>query len=178
MIKFLSAVSFLFPAWVALAADAPATFKVSEFTFTRPAKWEWVESKSEMRKAQFKVSAEDGKGSAEVVFFHFGAGGGGGTKANIERWLGQFSEPREKLNAKTEETTVGGRKVTYVQAEGTYMSGMPGGAKTPQAGSMLLGGIVESDEGSVFIKFTGPAALAKASQAEFRKMVESGPKGK
>ena len=43
--------------WVTVlhAADAPTTFKVSEFTFQRPAKWEWVETASPMRKAQLKV---------------------------------------------------------------------------------------------------------------------------
>src|SRR5881628_2123315 len=62
------------------AAEAPATFKVSEFTFTRPPAWEWVESASPMRKAQLKVNSDDKKSSAEVVFFHFGQGQGGDTK--------------------------------------------------------------------------------------------------
>ena len=29
-------------------AQAPATFKVSEFTFTRPEKWEWIPTTSSM----------------------------------------------------------------------------------------------------------------------------------
>ena len=156
----------------AVAADAPATFKVSEFTFTRPASWEWTETASSMRKAQLKINSDDKKSSAEVVFFHFGAGQGGGTKANIDRWLGQFQEPREKLNPKTEDTTVAGRKVSYISADGTYMDGPPGGQKTPRPGYALLGAIIESDEGSVFIKLTGPAELAKSSKPAFRKMVE------
>ncbi|MFM1767711.1 MAG: hypothetical protein RJA22_240 [Verrucomicrobiota bacterium] len=156
---------------MASAAPAAATFKVGEFTFQTPAGWESVKDISPMRKAQLKVPG-DGKGGGEVVFFHFGPGGGGGTQANIERWLGQFEETRDKLNAKTEETKVKGRKVTYVQAEGTYLSGMPGGPKTPQPGTMLMGAIMESEEGSVFIRFTGPAALGRASLAPFRKMVE------
>ena len=101
-----------------LLADSPTTFKVSELTFTRPTGWEWVEVTSPMRKAQLKVV--DAKASAEVIFFHFGPGGAGGTKANVDRWLGQFQEPRDKINAKTEDVTVGKHKVTYVQAEGTY----------------------------------------------------------
>src|SRR5947209_8309859 len=109
-----------------LLAEAPATFKVSEFTFTRPAAWEWVEVTSAMRKAQLKVSEANGKGSAEVIFFHFGPGDGGGTKANVERWFGQFKEPRDQIKASSDEVTVGKHKVTYVQAEGTYLSGMPG----------------------------------------------------
>lgn len=157
----------------ALAADAPKTFTVSELTFTRPEKWQWVEVSSSMRKAQLKVEDAAKKEICEVVFFYFGEGGGGSTQANIDRWLAQFAEPKEKLNSKVESVTVGGRKVTYVHAEGTYQSGMPGGPKTPQPNSMLMGGIIESDSGNIFIRLTGPVALAKASQAEFRKMVES-----
>lgn|SRR5689334_11902880 len=155
------------------AADAPATFKVSDFTFTRPGAWEWVESTSSMRKAQLKVAGADKTSSAEVVFFYFGAGGGGGTQANIDRWLGQFKEPKDQLKSKTEQITVAGRKASLVQAEGTYLSGMPGGPKTPQAGTMLLGAILESDEGNVFIRMTGPATLVKESQPLFRKMIDS-----
>src|SRR5580704_13177678 len=114
-------------------ADGPATFTVGEFTFTRPAKWEWVEVTSEMRKAQLKVTDADGKASAEVVFFQFGPGAAGGVKANVDRWMRQFAEPRDQINAKTEETTVGKTKITYASAEGTYQSGMPGGPHTPMA---------------------------------------------
>ena len=155
------------------SADAPATFTVSEFKFQRPAKWEWVETTSPMRKAQLKVTAADKTNSAEIVFFHFGPANGGGVTANVERWFTQFQEPREKIGAKTEDTTIGQRKVTFVRAEGTYLSGMPGGARTAQAGSALRGAIIESDAGNVFVKMTGPAALVKSSEDEFRKMIES-----
>jgi len=51
------------------------------------------------------------------------------------------------------------------------LSGMPAGPKTAQPNSMLLGAILESPEGNVFIKLTGPMALAKAAKDDFRKMV-------
>ncbi len=169
----LVAVSFLFSALNCLcAADAPATFKVSEFTFTRPANWEWVESASPMRKAELKVVDEKTKAKAEVVFYHFGQGGAGGTQANVDRWFGQFVEPRDKINAKTEDSIVGKHKVTYVSAEGTYKSGMPGGAQTPMPNYALLGAILEASEGSVFVKMTGPKELTKSATADFKKMVE------
>jgi hypothetical protein len=160
-------------ALTAFAADAPLTFKVSGFTFKRPASWEWVETTSQMRKAQLKVNDADKKNSAEVVFFHFGPSNGGGVQANVDRWFGQFEGPREKLGAKTEETKIGKHKVTFVRAEGTYLSGMPGGARTPQPGSALRGAIIESEEGDVFVKMTGPAALVKSSEKDFRAMIES-----
>jgi hypothetical protein len=157
-------------------ADAPATFKVGETSFTRPAKWEWVKVSSPMRKAQLKVTDEKGTVSAEVVFFQFGAGPMGGVKANVDRWLGQFVEPRDKINAKTEEVTVGKTKVTYVQAEGTYKSGMPGGPQTPMPDYALSGAIIQADDGNIFVKMTGPKALVKSSRGDFKKMVESGLK--
>jgi len=170
--KVLPVALFSVAAFFASGADAPATFAVGEFKFARPADWQWVETASSMRKAQLKVMSADKKESAEVIFFYFGEGGGGGTKANIDRWLGQFEEPRDKIHSTVEETTVNGRKVSYVQAEGTYLSGMPGGPKTPQKGAMLSGAIIESDKGNVFIRMTGPVALVKSSQATFRKMAE------
>jgi hypothetical protein len=155
------------------SAAAPETFKVSDFTFKRPATWEWVETASPMRKAQLKVNDADKKNSAEVVFFHFGPSNGGGVKANVDRWFGQFQGPREKIGAKSEEAKVGKHKVTYVQAEGTYLSGMPGGAQTPQPGSALRGAIIESPSGDVFVKMTGPAALVKSAEKDFKGLVES-----
>ena len=163
--------------WLALpcslvGAEGPKSFQVGEFSFSSPQTWDWVPSTSSMRKAELRVNDKARKSKAEVVFFHFGEGSGGGTKANVDRWLGQFKEPREKLNAKVEEAKIKNRKVTYVQAEGTYLSGMPMGPKTPQPNAMLLGAILESDQGSVFIRMTGPAELVKASRDEFKKMVE------
>jgi len=157
-------------------AEDHATFTTGEFTFKRPAKWEWVESTSQMRKAQLKVTDAASQASATVVFYYFGAGGAGGVQANVDRWLKQFAEPQDKINAKVEHTIVGKTQVTYVQAEGTYNSGMPGGPTTPMPGYALIGAILESDEGNVYVRMTGPKELVKSSVAEFKKMVESGPK--
>jgi hypothetical protein len=49
---------------------------------------------------------------------------------------------------------------------------MPGGPKTPQPNSMLLGAVLESESGNVFVKMTGPVSLTKASTTEFKQMVE------
>jgi hypothetical protein len=174
VIGLLCALLAVFSA-VNVRADAPSTFKVGDFTFTRPATWEWVEVTSAMRKAQLRVTDAGSKASADAIFYYFGQGDGGGTKANVDRWLGQFQEPREKINAKVEEVTVGKTKITYVQAEGTYSSGMPGGPTTPMADYALQGAILESEQGNVFVRMTGPKVLVKASVADFKKMIESGP---
>ena len=171
--RFTVQLSALFLICTALGADAPSTFKVGEFSFTRPGNWEWVEVTSAMRKAQLRVPDPQKKASADIIFFHFGEGNGGGTKANIDRWFRQFQEPKEKINAKVEEVMVGQRKVTYVQAEGTYLSGMPGGPQTPLPNHALVGAIIESAQGNVFIRMTGPASLVKSTLNDFKKFVET-----
>jgi hypothetical protein len=163
----------LFSCCVAGAAESPATFKVSEFTFTRPAGWETVETTSQMRKAQFKVADAGAKEPAEVIFYYFGAGNGGGVQANVDRWFGQFKEPKDQIKAKTEEATISGHKVTFVQAEGTYMSGMPGGPTSPKPDYALAGAILESAQGNVFVRMTGPRELVKKTFPAFKKMIES-----
>jgi hypothetical protein len=159
------------------AQKDPATFKVGDLTFTRPAQWQWVTVNSPMRKAQLKVADQASKAEAEVAFFDFGPGGGGGVQANVDRWYGQFVEPKDKLNSKTEEKTVGKTKITYVQAEGTYKSGMPGAPLTPIPNYGLVGAILQvSADNTIFVRMTGPKALVKASTDDFKKMIEAAPK--
>ena len=169
----LLALAFSVLAPATLQAAAPESFTVSEYSFKRPATWEWVEVASSMRKAQLKVSDPKITDSAEVVFFHFGPSDGGGVQANVERWYGQFKEPKASINAKIEKVTVGGTEVTYVSAEGTYLSGMPGAARAEKAGYALRGAIVAGKQGSVFVKMTGPAALVKSADKDFKMLVES-----
>lgn len=152
-----------------LAAEQQAEFSVGEFKFQRPAQWEWIPVTSPMRKAQLNVAGAASGEGAEVVFF---AGFGGGVEANIGRWFAQFEGSKEKIHGRTETVTVGNRSVTYALAEGTYLSGMPGGQKKPMANYALLAAILPSSQGDVFIKMTGPAELVKRSSEAFRKMTE------
>lgn len=141
-------------------------FTVSDLTFTKPEAWEAVEVKSPMRKAQLKVG-EDG----EVVFFHFGPGGAGGTDANIKRWFRQFKEGEDAIGAKTEKAKAGEIPVTFVSAGGTFLSGMPGQPKVEKPGYALLGAIVEAEAGAIFIKFIGPAGTVAGATEAFKSMV-------
>src|SRR5436189_2608481 len=96
---------------------ADEKFQVSEFTFTKPSSWKSSElPPGGMRKAQLQITDEKAKQTADIVFFHFGAAQGGDVQANVDRWLGQFQEPRDKINAKVEKGNVGSMKITWVEA--------------------------------------------------------------
>ena len=159
----------------ARAAD-PATFTVGAFTFKRPAAWAWVPVNSSMRKAQLHVAnpADPGGAGADIVFFHFGPGQGGGVDGNIARWLGQFKEDKDTIKPVIEAADVKGTKVTRVRvASGTFNSGMPGQSTTPMTGYGMYGAILESPQGDVFIKMTGPTDLVNAAAPNFEAMIQS-----
>ncbi len=146
-------------------------FTAGGISFEEPNGWQTQKPSSSMRKAQFAIKGKDGK-SAEVVFFHFGPGGAGGVTANVKRWLGQFREPADQLNAQTVIETINGTKVTYVTAVGTFMKGPPfGGNKIPVPNSGLIGAIIEGKQGAVFIKATGPKTIVKNAEKDMKTMV-------
>lgn len=169
--KTFSLLAALLLAVTSAFAEDPATFTVGAFSFTRPAEWKWVEVTSQMRKAQLQVPGEQ---PGDITFFHFGTSGGD-VQGNLKRWFGQFqSAPGAEL---TEEQTYGKTKVTFAATEGTFASGMPGGPSTAMKDYALLGAILENPEGSVFVKFTGPAPLVKASRVKFIEFVKSAAEG-
>ncbi len=163
--RFISLMVSLLLMATAVFAEDPATFAVGSFTFTRPANWQWVPVTSPMRKAELKVPGPDASQSCDITFFHFGSGQGGDIQANTQRWLGQFeSKPGAEKTATTE---AGSTKITLVSTEGTFHSGMPGGPSTAIPDQALLGAILESADGNVFVKMTGPVELVKATQQKF-----------
>ena len=166
----------LFALPLALRAADPATFTVGAFTFKRPAAWAWVAlPPGSMRKAQLRLPdpADPAGPGAEVAFFNFGAGQGGDVNQNLSRWVGQFDQP-ETVNPIFETANIKGTRVSRVRVQsGTFSSGMPGGPTTPMQNYGLYGAILESPQGNVFIKLTGPAALVKAAAATFEGLIQS-----
>ena len=166
---FLAAV--LFSGLSTQAAD-PIEFSVGAFQFERPEGWQWVVPTSSMRKAELAVPNPDGE-AAQVTFFHFGAGQGGGVQANVQRWFSQFQGTPEQIQAKLAESQVGQTKVTFVAAQGVFNSGMPGGPTTPMSDYALRGAILENANGDVFVKMTGPRALVEAAEPAFAAMIQT-----
>lgn len=162
----------LVPTTPAPAAD-PATFTVGAFTFQRPAAWQWVPVNSPMRKAQLRIETKPGQ-SADVTFFTFGAGQGGPADQNIARWEGQFALKPDAPKPVVESATIKGTKITRIRVEtGTFTSGMPGGPASPMPDWGLYGAILESPQGDVYIKLTGPADVVKTAAASFEGLIQS-----
>jgi hypothetical protein len=137
-----------------------------------PESWKQGKPSSRLRLAQFAIpkamgDTEDG----ELALFNFGAGGG--AKANIDRWVGQFQTAEREVSVHEGALETG--RYFFVEISGTYNkpSGPPITRQTkPALGYRMLGVILGvEDKGIYFFKMTGPdktvAAQAAALRASF-----------
>jgi len=143
----------------------------------------WVEEKpgSSSRVAQYKLPrvGNDSEDASAILYF-FGQGQGGGTSANIERWVNQMQQPdgnASKDKAKEETLTVNGLKVSTVDVSGTYTAEMAPGSGTfhNNPNYRLRAGVIETPRGSYYLKVVGPdKTMAKwdGSVTEFLKSME------
>jgi hypothetical protein len=158
------------------AAEEPASFSAGDFKFAVPAGWRSEQPASPMRKAELYVPGPEGTGKAGeaiITVFHFGAGQGGTVQQNVDRWFGQFDGDNDAKGAATAKETIGTVPVTFVRARGTFQSGMPGQPTTPMEGQALLGAILESPNGDVYIKMTGPAPTVEKAEPAFVQMIRA-----
>ena len=144
------------------------TFKVSDRIFDVPESWKSETPSSKMRNAQYR------NGKSEIVVFYFGKGSGGSVDANINRWLGQFKEAKEKLSSVIEKKNIKDDVITTLFASGTYLKGSPFGPKVEMSNYAMRAAIIECKDGPIFIKMTGPLDEVVKSSDEFDKVALSG----
>jgi hypothetical protein len=145
--------------------------------WTAPAGWK-TEAQQAMRAATYTVATVPGdKANAECAVYFFGAGQGGSVEANIERWKGQFrnADGKPSSSAKVVKRTTGrGITITTIDTSGDYSGlGGPLSAGRSVPGYRLLGAVVETPGGNIFLKFTGPAKTIAANQAKFEQLLTS-----
>jgi len=151
------------------ALGAPASAGGARWSV--PARWK-EKPERPMRVATYAVPAAAGAAEAECGVFYFGKGQGGSVEENLSRWAKQFDGGQPPRN---ETKTVGGLRVHLTDVSGTYLAA--GGpmmqTQEKKPGYRLLGAIVETPEGLVFFKLTGPAATVAAARADFDALVRS-----
>ena len=168
------------PPTVGAAAPASDRQKVlGPFTLEVPTGWVEQTPRSRMRRAQFALPREGGDSEdGELTVFYFGMGQGGSTDANINRWIGQVSQPdgsSSRDKAKIRQSEVSGLRVTEVDVSGTLKaSNMPGAPQRPaRPGYRLLGAVLESPQGPWFFKLVGPEKTISRWADSFRQFIAS-----
>ena len=144
-------------------------------TFTPPSTWKDL-GPSGMRQANYPFGPTDGESdSATVAVFHFGQGMGGDVQSNIERWIGQMALPDgsdpHKAAGQTQ-FTADGMPVHWVQVSGTYASGgMMGAPPVPKPDYIMAAAVLETAQGNLFFKLTGPQKTATKMIEGFKAMM-------
>lgn len=145
-----------------LAAAVPLVF-ISTIKYDVPAGWTSRPPASSMRVAEFTLpkvagDAEDG----QLTVYYFG-GQGGTVQANLDRWIGQITQPDGRASKDVATTTTmkttSGLSVALVDVSGTYVAEVTPGSKERlnKPGFRLRAAVVETPTGPYFVKLTGPA---------------------
>jgi len=130
--------------------------------FDAPTGWIQKPPASRMRLAEFTLPKTDGDAEdASLGIFYFG-GQGGTAQANLDRWIGQMSQPDGRASkdvAKTSKMDSSGVAITIVDVPGTYVAETSPGSseRFNKPGFRLRAAVVEGKGGPYFVKLTGPA---------------------
>ncbi len=151
-------------------------YQVGSLKLGVPDAWQAKPVTSSMRRAHFILPGGDS--APELIVYYFGAGGAGPIQANIDRWVGQFSQPDGKPSkdvAKVTNFEADGMKVTQVDVSGRYVAAMTPGAdsKHNEPDFRMIASIVEAPDGAYYFKLVGPATEVEKSAADFDKAIKS-----
>ncbi len=141
---------------------------------TAPAGWMRKQPQSSIVEYEFAVKASEGDpvdGRVTVM------SAGGGVEANIDRWYGQFTQPdggSTRDRAKVSKKKVAGQEVHLVDISGTYKDQRgPVAPAVDRPKYRMLGAILPTRQGTVYIKFYGPQRTVADNEKSFQSMIDS-----
>jgi hypothetical protein len=151
---------------------------IAGVTFQPPSKWKDL-GPGGMRQANYTLGPLEGEeDSATMAVFYFGATQGGKVNENIERWINQMSLPDGSDPHKAvvrNDFIIDGMPAHLVELAGTYHSsprGMMGGETVPKENYRLAAVVLETPEGSLFFKLTGPDHTARTMIEQFKALLK------
>ena len=160
------------------AASEPPKLKsitTDGITFSVPETWKAGTPKG-MRKAQIAIPETKGDSEPGEFTVYAFPGGAGSVEANIKRWEGFFVDDEGK-SPKAEPKKVKGKNVEVVKVElsGKYVAPKAPGSteKFDKPNFRFFGAIVETDDGTYYLRAVGPDKTMKAAAEDFDKMLES-----
>lgn len=166
---------------LARADDKGTVTEIDGLKSTAPASWKALKPGSTMQVLSFTIPKVEGdKYDGQLTVYFFGAGGGGGTKANIERWKGMI-KPAEGVKDedafKTTEMKVGNVAVTVFEGNGSYKHKNrpfdPNEQGEVRSNYRLVGVVFESPNGPYFMRMVGPAKTLEANRKGFESWLKN-----
>ena len=164
---------------VTLMLSAAASVAAFALRFEMPKGWVPKPPSSSMRVADFVLPRADGDAEDATLTVYSFPGGGGSVDANLERWIGQMTQPDGKASkdvAKTSTlTSTSGVKMTLVDVPGTYVAEVTPGSteRFNKPGFRLRAAVVETSAGPYYVKRTGPARTVEKLDASYTAFLKS-----
>jgi hypothetical protein len=160
----------------AVAADAATGRSIplgSELKMTVPTTWVAKTPRMQMIEHEFAIPAAEGdKGEGRLTVMT----AGGSVQANVERWLGQFTQPDgspTRPKAKIDRKSVANREVIVVDVAGTYRDSRgPFAPAVDRPGYRMLAAIIPTSQANYFVKLYGPEKTVQQNAKAFEQMVE------
>jgi hypothetical protein len=147
--------------------------------FDVPAGWVSKTPSSSMRLAEFTLpKATSDAEDATVTVYYFGSTGGS-VQANIDRWIGQLSQPDGRASKDVARTNTleakSGLRVTLLDVSGTYVAEVTPGSteRFNKPGFRQLAAVVDTPNGPHFVKVVGPAATVAKWEATVMSFLKS-----
>ncbi len=137
----------------------------AETAVTTPPNWE-AQPLSQMRQASFLVKGDNGA-VADISFVSLGSAAGN-VLENVNRWLGQLSQPpitEQKLGEMAQRLHTSLGDVTIVD-----LAGLPDNAD-PARDGRIIAAMVTTANATLFFKMRGNADLTEAQKGDFIKWV-------
>jgi hypothetical protein len=169
--------SALLIAALCFAATSAAAVSAA-IKYDTPAGWVVKPAASSMRVAEFALPKADGDPEDASVVLYFFGGQGGSAQANLDRWIGQVTQPDGKPSkdvAKVDRFKSHGLDVTAVDVSGTYVAEMAPGAteRFNKPAFRLRAAVIETPEGPYFVKAVGPSKTMARWQDSITTFVKS-----
>jgi hypothetical protein len=166
--------TMLLAASLALLLQTPApTLK-----YDLPPGWMSKTPSSKMRLAEFVLPKVDGDPEdATLVVTYFG-GTGGTVQANLDRWMGQMTQPDGRPSkdlAKTSVLKTNDLTITILDLPGTFVAEVAPGSSEHfnKPGFHLRAAVIEGKGGPCFVRLIGPAKTVAKWNAEAQAFFKS-----
>ena len=155
----------------------PATTSAAGLGFEAPVTWISEAPSSSMRLAQYRLPGLEGDPEdAELAVFYFG-GQGGSVQANVDRWIGQFSNPDGSpvTDPRVSQRDANGIPLTIVDVRGTYhqSQGPMMAQTTAKENYRMLAAVAEGPAGPTFFKLTGPQPTVDHFEESFNSFLNT-----
>ena len=157
------------------AAPIEISMAKGKVTFKAPKTWEKQKVRSRILAYEFSAPAavkSQANGRMTVM------AAGGSIKANLDRWVGQFTQPDGKSTkevAKISEKKFNEQLVHLIDVSGNFADRRgPFAPAVQRKDFRMLGAIIPTEKyGQIFIKFYGPSQTVKKHEKDFTKMLET-----